>query len=77
MSVVARTQLLQASIPEQPNDPNSVRHALRRGAGGLEFFAARWTREVDGEQEFHGYPTAYVGEPADAAGDIVEPLIRS
>ena len=77
MSVDERARLLAASIAENPRDPRSVRYTFRRGAGAVEFFAARWTREVDGEQEFHGYPTSHVPgsvlKKLRDRGDITEP----
>lgn len=56
-----RTLLLQGSTAEDPDLPTSRRFAVRRNdSGGLEFFAAQHTRIVDGESEYHGYPTQYV-----------------
>ena len=49
--------LLLNSIPENPDNPQSRRFAVRRGSSGLEFFAARATRtDNSGEVEYHGYP---------------------
>ena len=60
MTLRERTELLRQSIPEDPDSPTSTRFAVRRGDSGLEFFAARMTRMVDGEVEYHGYPTRQV-----------------
>ena len=55
-----RTELLRESVAEHPDSPMSPRFGVRRGEAGLEFFAARTTRMVDGEIEYHGYPTRQV-----------------
>lgn len=60
MTIEERDALLQASLPEDGANPRSRRYAFRRTEGGLEFFEARWTRDADGEPEFHGYPTRHV-----------------
>ena len=51
-----RHELLLASVPENPGDPQSRRYNIRRQVHGLEVFEAKFTREVDGDVEFHGYP---------------------
>ena len=60
MTLPERTQLLRNSIAADPNLPTSRRFAVRRSESGLEFFAAQMTRVVNGETEYHGYPTVYV-----------------
>ena len=60
MTLPERTQLLRDSIAEDPNSPKSRRFAVRRSESGLELFAAQMTRIVNGETEYHGYPTVYV-----------------
>jgi hypothetical protein len=60
MPTEEREQLLTDSVPEDPARLDSPRYAFRVGAGGLEWFAARCTRVVDGEPEFHGYPCSHV-----------------
>lgn len=54
-----RETLLQDSIAIDPGSPTSQRFAVRRRSG-LEFFTARMTRVVNGNVEFHGYPTPHV-----------------
>ena len=60
MTIQERTQLLRDSIAENPDSPTTRRFAVRRSDSGLEFFAAQMTRIVNGETEYHGYPTFYV-----------------
>lgn len=60
MTLRERTELLRESIAERPDSPASPRFAVRRSESGLEFFTARMTRVVDGEVEYHGYPTRRV-----------------
>ena len=60
MTLRERTDLLRNSVAEDPDVPGSRRFALRRTESGLEFFTAQMTRVVDGEFEYHGYPTSYV-----------------
>lgn len=61
MTVEERRQLLAASIALNPEDPRSKRYAMRvTQERGIEFFEAKWTQEVDGDQEFHGHPTSNV-----------------
>lgn len=55
-----RAALLQDSIAREPGSPTSQRFAVRRAESGLEFFTARMTRVVNGDVEFHGYPTSHV-----------------
>jgi hypothetical protein len=55
-----RATLLQQSVEKDAGSPSSQRFAVRRGASGLEFYTARVTRVVNGEVEYHGYPTSYV-----------------
>ena len=58
MTVEERRQLLAESIPLDPGDLRSRRYAMRwTEERSLEFFEAKWTREVDGDHEFHGHPT--------------------
>ena len=52
--------LLHDSIAIDPGSPTAQRFAVRHGASGLEFFTARMTRVVNGDVEFHGYPTSHV-----------------
>lgn len=56
MTVAERQQLLEGSVPENPDAAGSRRFALRRTQSGLEWFAARLTRFDDGVPVFHGYP---------------------
>lgn len=60
MTLRERTELLRESIAVNPDSPTSPRFAVRRVEAGLEFFTARMTRAVDGEVEYHGYPTHQV-----------------
>ena len=60
MSLEERTIPLQDSIAEDPAAPMSRRFAVRRTASGLEFFTAQVTQVVNGECEYHGYPTRQV-----------------
>ena len=60
MSPQERAALLQDSIAIDPGSPTSQRFAFRRGESGLEFFTARTTQVVNGDVEFHGYPTPHV-----------------
>ena len=60
MTLRERTELLRESIAEDPDSRMSPRFALRHGESGLEFFTARVTRVVDGDVEYHGYPTRRV-----------------
>jgi hypothetical protein len=55
-----RLALLRSSIPRDAALPRSRRYAVRRTETGLEFFEAKFTREVDGDPEFHGHPTSRV-----------------
>lgn len=58
--VEERERLLNESIPLDSERPDSTRYAFRVGTSGFEWFAARFTRWVEGEAEFHGHPTDYV-----------------
>lgn len=60
MTLRERTELLRDSIAEDPASPVSRRFAVRRTGSGLEFFAIQMTQVVNGEVEYHGYPTVYV-----------------
>ena len=60
MTLRERTRLLQDSIAENPDGPASRRFAVRRAESGLELFAAQVTQVVNGEIEYHGYPTHWV-----------------
>jgi hypothetical protein len=60
MTIEERNALLVLSIPEDPANPHSRRYTFRRTDHGLEFFEAKWTRDVDGDPEFHGHPTRHV-----------------
>ena len=60
MDPAERNRLLEGAISEDPGRVDSVRYAFRAGAAGQEWFAARFTRMIDGEPEFHGYPCSYV-----------------
>jgi hypothetical protein len=60
MSVEERERLMLESVPEYPDSPTSPRYAFRITAQGFEWFAGRFTRMVDGEPEFHGYPCSVV-----------------
>jgi hypothetical protein len=57
ITVVECRALLQASVPEDPDDPRSRRYAARRSESGLELFAAQAHSPTGPEPiEFHGYP---------------------
>lgn len=56
MSVEERDQLLQDSIPEDPERPNSTRYAVRVTDAGLEWYIARAHLTQEDEVEYHGYP---------------------
>jgi len=60
MSIEERETLMAESVPEDAARPESPRYAFRDTAHGLEWFAGRFTRMVDGEAEYHGYPTNHV-----------------
>lgn len=60
MTVAERQQLLETAVPETPDDPRSRRYNVRRGGRGLELYDFKWTQDVDGDPEFHGYPTTYL-----------------
>lgn len=51
--------MLAESVEDEAN-ASRARYALRSGPGGFEWFAARVTREVEGELEYHGYPCDHV-----------------
>ena len=60
MTLRERHSLLLTSIAANPEDPHSRRYNVRRGSDGLEVFEAKFTRDVDGDVEFHGYPCTSV-----------------
>lgn len=60
LTIDERNDLLATAVPLDPADPRSRRFNVRRCARGLELYEAKWTRDVDGEAEFHGHPTSYV-----------------
>ena len=60
MTVAERNLLLADSEPVQPGDVRSRRFAMRRTETGLEFFDVKYTRDVDGDPEFHGHPATRV-----------------
>jgi hypothetical protein len=60
MTVTERNALLEASVPVEEGNPRSRRFALRRTAAGLEFFDIKYSRDVDGDQEFHGHPASRI-----------------
>ena len=60
MTPAERSILLENSIPNDPDSPRSRRYAVRRTDHGIEFFEAKFTRDVGGEPEFHGHPTTRV-----------------
>ncbi len=60
MTIDERSRLLDESIPEDANDVQSTRYALRRVATGMEWFAARFTQMDADEAVFHGYPADFV-----------------
>lgn len=57
MTLRERSELLRGSVAEDPNSPTTRRFAVRRVESGLEFFAAQMTQVVNGQIEYHGYPT--------------------
>jgi len=57
MTPQERIELLDSSIPCDPEVPGSRRYAMRRTDAGLQLFEAKFTQEVDGVLEFHGHPT--------------------
>jgi len=60
MTPAERSALLENSIPDDSGSSRSRRYVVRRAAGRIEFFEAKFTRDVDGEPEFHGHPAAHV-----------------
>ena len=60
MTLRERAELLRDSVAEDPGVSASRRFAVRRTESGLEFFTARMTQVVNGEVEYHGYPTPCV-----------------
>jgi hypothetical protein len=60
LTVRERRVLLETAVPLDPIDPRSRRFNARRGPQGLELYDAKWTRDVEGEPEFHGHPATYV-----------------
>ena len=60
MTLRERRQLLVTSIALDPNEPHSRRFNIRRGTEGLEIFEAKFTQDIDGDAEFHGYPCTFV-----------------
>ena len=60
MTLRERSELLRGSVAENPHSPTSRHFAVRRIESGLEFFTAQMTQVVNGEIEYHGYPTPYV-----------------
>ncbi len=59
-TVEERSELLEAAVPIDADDPASRRFNLRRGPEDLELFDAKCTQVVDGEPEFHAHPTTHV-----------------
>jgi hypothetical protein len=57
LTIAERDELLLTSVPRDPGDAHSPRFNVRSGLAGLEAYEAKWTRDVEGEPEFHGYPT--------------------
>lgn len=64
MTVTERNALLASSVPSHAYDPRSRRFALRRTDAGLEAYDVKYTRDVDGEPEFHGHPAARIERSA-------------
>lgn len=60
MTVEERASLLEGSVSVDPGDPRARRFAVRRTERGIEIFDIKWTRDVDGEPEFHGHPASRV-----------------
>jgi len=60
MTVEERSALFLGSTPSDPTAAHSRRFALRRTATGLEIYDVKWTRDVDGDPEFHGHPASRV-----------------
>ena len=60
MTLRERTELLRDSVAVNPDSSASRRFSVRRTESGLEFFTAQMTQVVNGEVEYHGYPTRYV-----------------
>lgn len=60
MTVAERNSLLQASVAREADNAHSRRFAIRRTAKGLEIYDIKWTRDVDGDQEFHGHPASRI-----------------
>jgi hypothetical protein len=56
MTVSERNALFVASVPVDPADPHSRRFTLRRTEAGLEIFDVKWTRDVEGDAEYHAHP---------------------
>jgi hypothetical protein len=57
LTIDERSELLSSSLALDPADAHSRRFNVRRCVRGLELYEAKWTRDVDGEPEFHGHPT--------------------
>jgi hypothetical protein len=60
LTIDERNDLLATSLALDPADAHSRRFNVRRCVRGLELYEAKWTRDVDGEPEFHGHPTSFV-----------------
>jgi len=60
ITIAERDALLEASIAVEPADPRSRRFAVRRTTSGLEIFDVKYTRDVDGDPEFHGHPASRI-----------------
>jgi len=60
LTVEERRRLFEASVPVAPADPHSRRFVVRRTARGIEAYDIKWTRDVDGEPEFHGHPASRI-----------------
>jgi hypothetical protein len=64
MTIPERNALLAAAVPVVEGDLRSRRFALRRTTSGLEIFDIKYTRDVEGEPEFHGHPATRVDRRA-------------
>lgn len=71
MTVTERNALLAAAVADRPEDPRSRRYNVRRGPRGLELYDFKWTRDVDGDPEFHGHPTTFL------KGEILRRLLAT
>src|SRR4051812_32699721 len=77
MTVQERNALLQVSLPTDVANPRSRRYVVRRTLTGPELYDIKWTRDVEGEPEFHGHPATRIKRSVlralRDAGQLTEP----